>query len=216
MSQLFILDNLDSFTYNLVDEFKRLGYDPIIYRNTLPAQYIFEAMQQQDDEVILVLSPGPGSPSDAGCLMALIALCHGHYPMLGICLGHQALIQYFGGRIGRAGDVVHGKASLITHTETGPFAQLPQPLHVARYHSLVAQSMPSELQTLATYNDVVMAAGSDSERVLGLQFHPESILTSNGSQLLEQCLHYLSTCSMAVDNTCYGSTSTTRTAGKKG
>ncbi|NMP17579.1 aminodeoxychorismate/anthranilate synthase component II [Thalassotalea sp. Y01] len=191
MTKLYMLDNLDSFTYNLVDEFKRLGYEPVIYRNNLDAQFIYDKMQQESDDVILVLSPGPGNPQNAGCLMALIDLCRGQYPILGICLGHQALVEHYGGKVDRAGEIVHGKASSIVHDGFGPFKGLPSPLPVARYHSLVATKMPDNLEVIAEYNELVMALAHQDDKVLGFQFHPESLLTSKGSVLLAQSFAYL-------------------------
>ena len=179
-TELFMLDNLDSFTYNLVDEFQLLGFAPIIYRNTLTADFIFAKMQhsaEQGKQVLLVLSPGPGEPSKAGCLMALIEKCVGKFPMLGICLGHQALIAHYGGSIVRADEIVHGKASNITHCATGAFANITNPLPVARYHSLVG--------------NMVMAIEQSNDAIIGLQFHPESILTTYGSTLLAQCIKHL-------------------------
>ncbi|WP_371377119.1 aminodeoxychorismate/anthranilate synthase component II [Thalassotalea aquiviva] len=189
--KLFMLDNLDSFTYNLVDEFKALGFEPIIYRNTIDANYIFEQIQQQQEPVILVLSPGPGDPQNAGCLMALIKLAVGKIPIFGICLGHQALVEHYGGKVDRAGEIVHGKASLITHQQQGPFINLPSPLPVARYHSLVATIMPEQLELLAEYKQLPMAVANKKDKTLGFQFHPESLLTSKGSQLIKQSFDFL-------------------------
>ncbi|WP_371186226.1 aminodeoxychorismate/anthranilate synthase component II [Thalassotalea maritima] len=196
---LFMLDNLDSFTYNLVDEFKRLDCEPIIYRNTVDATFIYQQMQQQSGSVVLVLSPGPGSPEQAGCMMELIDLCVGTFPILGICLGHQALVQYFGGRISRAESIVHGKASNIQHQQHAPFQGLKSPLPVARYHSLIASEVPSQLSIIAEYQSMPMAVCSETYRVLGLQFHPESLLTSNGSVLMQQSLDYLLTTSHVAE-----------------
>ncbi|QDP00878.1 aminodeoxychorismate/anthranilate synthase component II [Thalassotalea sp. PS06] len=189
--KLYMLDNLDSFTYNLVDEFKTLGFAPVIYRNTVSAEYIYQTMLAETDPVILVVSPGPGSPSQAGCLMELLALCCGKFPILGICLGHQALVEHYGGKVDRAGEIVHGKASLIDHSGEGPFVELPSPLPVARYHSLIATKMPEALYVIADYQGMAMAIEHPQDKVLGFQFHPESLLTSKGSQLLEQSFVHL-------------------------
>jgi len=151
--QLFMLDNLDSFTYNLVDEFQCLGFKPLVYRNTLSADFIFNQMQHAKalgKQVLLVLSPGPGEPSNAGCLMALIAQCIGHFPIIGICLGHQALIEYYGGSIIRADEIVHGKASNIEHCQRGAFENITHPLPVARYHSLIGTNIPKKLTVTAS------------------------------------------------------------------
>ncbi|MGL1958434.1 MAG: aminodeoxychorismate/anthranilate synthase component II [Colwellia sp.] len=195
MTKLFMLDNLDSFTYNLVDEFQCLGFDPTVYRNTLTADFIFNKMlehtQLTGENVMLVLSPGPGDPAHAGCLMALIKECVGQIPMLGICLGHQALIEHYGGVVGRADDIVHGKASAITHCGTGAFANIINPLPVARYHSLVGIKVPKALTVTADFNGLPMAICQQKDAVLAYQFHPESILTTFGSTLLAQSIDYL-------------------------
>ncbi|WNC71114.1 aminodeoxychorismate/anthranilate synthase component II [Thalassotalea psychrophila] len=190
-TKLYMLDNLDSFTYNLVDEFKALGFEPVIYRNTVSAEFIHQKMQQEQEPVILVLSPGPGEPANAGCLMDLIKLCLGTYPIFGICLGHQALVEHYGGKVDRAGEIVHGKASNIIHDGKGPFTGLPSPLPVARYHSLVATIMPNDLQMIAHYQQLPMAIANQQDKVLGFQFHPESLLTSKGSILIKQSFEYL-------------------------
>ena len=203
-TKLFMLDNLDSFTYNLVDEFQCLGFEPIVYRNTLTAEFIFNKMlehhQKTDEKIILVLSPGPGEPSKAGCLMALINLCAGKVPMLGICLGHQALIEHYGGKIGRADEIVHGKASAINHCGSGAFANIKNPLPVARYHSLVAIEVPKSLTIIADYNNMPMAICRESDAVLAYQFHPESILTTFGTTLLAQSFDYLLNLSKSNDS----------------
>lgn len=186
-----MLDNLDSFTYNLVDEFYTLGFEPVIYRNTLSADFIVEQINSHQGEALVVLSPGPGNPSEAGCLMELIAKTAGKYPILGICLGHQALIQHYGGVIGRAPEIVHGKSSNVTHVGTGAFLNIQNPLPVARYHSLVAQTMPDSLSTIAEVNNLVMAVEHTEDAAIGIQFHPESILTTYGSNLLKQSIDHL-------------------------
>jgi anthranilate synthase component 2 len=202
-TKLFMLDNLDSFTYNLVDEFQCLGFEPTVYRNTLSSDFIFNKMlehiNQTDEEVILVLSPGPGEPKNAGCLMALIKLCVGKVPMLGICLGHQALIEHYGGTVGRADEIVHGKASPINHCETGAFINIQNPLPVARYHSLVGTNVPDSLTVIADYNDMPMAICRESDAILAYQFHPESILTTFGATLLAQSFDYLLTLSESLN-----------------
>ncbi|MGB0937683.1 MAG: aminodeoxychorismate/anthranilate synthase component II [Colwellia sp.] len=195
MTKLFMLDNLDSFTYNLVDEFHCLGFEPIVYRNTLSAEFIYQKIVQHTqttgEPVMLVLSPGPGEPKNAGCLMALIQLCAGKIPMLGICLGHQALIEHYGGKVIRADEIVHGKASAITHTGEGAFSGISNPLPVARYHSLIGSDMPECLSVTAQFNNLPMAICHEEEAVIAFQFHPESILTTYGTNLLSQSIKYL-------------------------
>ncbi|WP_025820205.1 aminodeoxychorismate/anthranilate synthase component II [Shewanella marina] len=189
--KLYLLDNIDSFTYNLVDQFRCLGFEVIIYRNTLSADYIASRLLAESEPCLLVLSPGPGAPSQAGCMPELIKLLIGKVPMLGICLGHQALIEHYGGIVSSAPSIVHGKASPTFHNGQGIFNGLPSPLPVARYHSLVATQMPDALDVIATTEEMPMAIMHAQDKVIGFQFHPESILTTKGSQLLTQTVHYL-------------------------
>ena len=198
VTTLFLLDNVDSFTYNLVDELRTLNLDIKVYRNTVSANALFERMQEQATKgpVLLMLSPGPGAPSEAGCMPELLKKEHGVLPVIGICLGHQAIVEHYGGTVGRASQVMHGKSSAITHSKDAMFKGLQQPLHVARYHSLVAHSLPENLTVCAsTINDdgseAVMAVYNSEDRMLGFQFHPESILTAHGSMLLKQSIDYL-------------------------
>lgn len=195
-TKIFMLDNLDSFTYNLVDELNLLGFEVVIYRNTLSADYVFEQIEQakaQGFNPAIVLSPGPGNPASAGCLMALIKLAVGRYPILGICLGHQALVEHYGGRVSHAPEIVHGKSSNVNHCGQAEFAGLTNPLPVARYHSLSAVKMPSALTVTAEVDDIVMAIKHEEDGVIGFQFHPESVLTTQGSQLLQQSIAELTT-----------------------
>lgn len=191
MTNIFLLDNFDSFTYNLVDQFRSLGYPVRIYRNSLPASRIMSEIATCEGDAVLVLSPGPGAPHEAGCLIDLIKLARGQVPILGICLGHQALCEAYGGTVGAAGEIVHGKCSLIEHNGHGAFAGLQSPLPVARYHSLVATYVPEELTVIAHYQGMPMAIEQQDERVLGFQFHPESIMTSEGARLLTQALAHI-------------------------
>jgi anthranilate synthase component 2 len=191
MSVVYLLDNLDSFSYNLVDEVAQLGFSLKLYRNTVPAAYIFEKMQQEQQPVVLLLSPGPGAPSQAGSMPELISLCAGKFPMLGICLGHQALVEHYGGVVGRAGETVHGKTSIIELSNHPVFGALPKQFPVARYHSLMATEVPNSLQVIAAYQHIPMAIVHEEHKALGYQFHPESILTTLGKPLLKQSLDYL-------------------------
>ena len=189
--KLYLLDNFDSFTYNLVDQFRSLGCEVVIYRNDVSADYIAEKLLNEQEPAALVLSPGPGAPHEAGSMMALIAKVAGKVPMLGICLGHQAMVEYYAGTGARAPLLVHGKASPTFHDGTGVFAGLPSPLPVARYHSLVATHVPDCLQVIATTDTMPMAILHPQHRAVGFQFHPESILTTLGSTLLIQTLAFL-------------------------
>lgn len=188
---IFILDNFDSFVYNLVDEFR--GYENTkvaVYRNSVPAETIFAKMSAVENPV-LVISPGPGNPNEAGCLMRLIALCHRKFPILGICLGHQAICQYYGGSVVPASEIMHGKSSLIEHNAEGPFAAFPSPMPFARYHSLVGAKLPPSLEVIAHYRDLPMAVMNRADRVIGFQFHPESIMSPRGSELLKNALAFI-------------------------
>ena len=189
--KIYFLDNFDSFSYNLVDELSMLGCQLVVYRNNISAQSIFDKMCQETMPVLLVLSPGPGAPSDAGCLMELIELCKGRFPMLGICLGQQALTQSYGGVIGHAGETVHGKSSIITLNEHPVFAGMGDKMPVARYHSLMATKVPDEVEVIASYETIPMAIYHQQDNALGYQFHPESILTPNGALLLQQSIEFL-------------------------
>jgi len=168
-----------------------IGYPVKIYRNSLSAQQVKTHIDACENDVVLVLSPGPGTPSDAGCLIELIGLCKGQIPMLGICLGHQALIEQYGGVVGQADEIMHGKASLISHCGDRMFAGLSQPLSVARYHSLVGTKVPDSLEVVADFNGMCMAVYNEQDKVIGFQFHPESILTCEGAKLLETSLNII-------------------------
>ena len=187
MADILLIDNVDSFTYNLVDQLRSSGHNVVIYRNQIPADVIIEKLSQLE-KPILVLSPGPGTPSEAGCMPELLKRLRGQLPIIGICLGHQAIVETYGGFVGQAGEILHGKASSITHDNEAMFAGMNNPLPVARYHSLVGSQIPAGLTVNARYGDMVMAVRHEEDRVCGFQFHPESILTSQGARLLEQTL----------------------------
>ncbi|GLY62899.1 anthranilate synthase subunit II [Pectobacterium brasiliense] len=189
MADILLLDNIDSFTYNLVDQLRASGHQVVIYRNHLPADVIIARLQQME-KPILMLSPGPGTPAEAGCMPELLQRLRGQLPIIGICLGHQAIVEAYGGHVGQAGEILHGKASAIDHDASGMFSGLPHPLPVARYHSLVGSNIPSTLTVNAHFNTMVMAVRNDADRVCGFQFHPESILTTHGARLLEQTLNW--------------------------
>ncbi|OCG33387.1 anthranilate phosphoribosyltransferase [Gilliamella sp. Choc3-5] len=189
MANILFIDNIDSFTYNLVDQLRNSKHCVTIYRNTIPANVIIEKLSQMQNP-ILMLSPGPGAPSDAGCMPELLKRLKGKLPIIGICLGHQAIVESYGGSIVPAGDILHGKASLIEHDEQAMFKGLPNPLPVARYHSLKGENIPKTLTINALCNNIVMAVRNDEDRVCGFQFHPESILTIQGAELLEQTIKW--------------------------
>ncbi len=187
MADILLLDNIDSFTYNLADQLRSNGHNVVIYRNHIPAQTLIERLATMSNPV-LMLSPGPGVPSEAGCMPELLTRLRGKLPIIGICLGHQAIVEAYGGYVGQAGEILHGKASSIEHDGQAMFAGLTNPLPVARYHSLVGSNIPAGLTINAHFNGMVMAVRHDADRVCGFQFHPESILTTQGARLLEQTL----------------------------
>ncbi|QHA89281.1 anthranilate synthase component II [Serratia rhizosphaerae] len=187
MADILLLDNVDSFTYNLVDQLRASGHQVVIYRNQIAAEVIIERLSQLEQPV-LMLSPGPGAPADAGCMPELLQRLRGRLPIIGICLGHQAIVEAYGGHVGQAGEILHGKASAIRHDDDAIFAGMANPLPVARYHSLVGSNIPAALTVNARFGDMVMAVRHDADRVCGFQFHPESILTTHGARLLEQTL----------------------------
>ncbi|PLR41660.1 anthranilate synthase component II [Chimaeribacter californicus] len=187
MADILLLDNIDSFTYNLVDQLRTFGHRVVIYRNQIPADTIIAKLKEME-QPILMLSPGPGTPAEAGCMPELLQRLRGQLPVIGICLGHQAIVEAYGGHVGQAGEILHGKASPVEHDGQAMFAGLPNPLPVARYHSLVGSDTPAGLVVNAHFNGMVMAVRHDADRVCGFQFHPESILSSQGARLLEQTL----------------------------
>ena len=183
MTRVLVIDNYDSFTYNLVQYLGELGVEPIVVRND--AITIDEARALSPDGVLL--SPGPGRPEDAGMLCAAITAFAGVVPVLGVCLGHQAIGQVYGGNVVGAPHLVHGRTSPIAHNNEGVFAGLPNPLAATRYHSLIIEreTLPEVLSITATTDDgMIMGVRHKSLDVEGVQFHPESILTTCGHDLL--------------------------------
>lgn len=179
--RVLVVDNYDSFVYNLVQEMGELGADPIVHRNDRIS--VAEAMALDPDGV--VISPGPGRPQDAGVSMEMIEAFAGRRPILGVCLGHQAIGAVYGGEIVHAPELMHGKTSAVHHEGAGWLAGLPTPFTATRYHSLVVDSLPDVLEVTArTADGTVMAFRHRELSVQGVQFHPESILTTEGPRLL--------------------------------
>jgi anthranilate synthase/aminodeoxychorismate synthase-like glutamine amidotransferase len=186
-ARVLVVDNYDSFVYNLVQYLGELGATPIVHRDD--AISLDEAIAIDPDAVLI--SPGPGTPDDAGLSNDIIRHFAGRRPVLGVCLGHQCIGQVFGGEVVRAPEVMHGKTSLIRHRGTGVFRGLPDPLEATRYHSLVVDraSVPAELEITAETDDgIVMGLRHTEHDVEGVQFHPESILTVKGHALLANFL----------------------------
>ena len=186
-SPLVVLDNYDSFTWNLVQYLGALGAEIEVHRNdALSVGRLLELRPRG-----LVVSPGPGRPEDAGIAVQAIRRLHGQVPILGVCLGHQAIAIAFGGRVVRAGQVMHGKTSRIIHDGRGIFRGLENPFVATRYHSLVVEreSLPAALEvTCATSDAVIMGLKVQGAETWGVQFHPESILTRQGKDLLRNFL----------------------------
>ena len=185
---LLFIDNFDSFTFNLVDAFCVLGAEVEVHRNSITAPDALAIAAARHTRLI-VLSPGPGAPEDAGCCVDLIRAAAGRIPLFGVCLGHQAIVTALGGVVGPAGEIVHGKKSRIRHTQHPLFNGLPEEIEVGRYHSLAALTLPRELEVIANCGSIVMAVAHKKLPVYGVQFHPESILTTHGQRLLSNLLH---------------------------
>ena len=183
---VLMIDNHDSFTFNIVEALQRLGTSVRTVRNEIAAADAFE--QARRDEAIILLSPGPGRPEGAGCCIDLIALAKGEVPLLGVCLGHQAMVLEAGGEVVRAPQVVHGKASLLEHDGTGPFAGVPNPVKIGRYHSLCTPNPPSRFRVHAAIDGMAMAISDAEAKQVGVQFHPESVLTPVGQRILANVL----------------------------
>jgi anthranilate synthase component 2 len=189
---LLMIDNYDSFTYNLVQYLGELGAEVRVFRNDKITLEEIEALAPER----IVISPGPCTPNEAGVSVDTIKRFAGRVPILGVCLGHQAIGQAFGGRIGHAREIMHGKTSLIQHTDRGVFRGLPQPFEATRYHSLVIEpdSLPDCLEVTAWTADAqgrldeIMGVRHRELPVEGVQFHPESILTACGHDLLRNFL----------------------------
>lgn len=190
MAHIIFIDNFDSFSYNLVDQLRCLGHQVQVFRNHCDLAILENAALAHSDS-ILVLSPGPGTPAEAGNLLPLINSLKERIPMLGICLGHQAIIEAFCGKVVHAGEVVHGKVSLIEHDNKPPFANINNPMPVARYHSLMGTDIPANFVVNAKYQEIVMAIRHMYLPICSFQFHPESILTPQGAQLLKQSIDFL-------------------------
>ncbi|NIY92633.1 aminodeoxychorismate/anthranilate synthase component II [Vibrio diazotrophicus] len=189
MANIVFIDNFDSFTYNLVDQFRSLGHQVTIYRNNIAADTIQHAVESLQQPVI-VLSPGPGAPSEAGVMPEILKRLKGKVPMIGICLGHQAIVEAYGGTVAGAGEIVHGKVSMMEHQNHALYQGLPSPLAIARYHSLVATHVTEELTVTAEVDGLVMSVVHEQDKVCGFQFHPESIMTTQGATLLENAIDW--------------------------
>ena len=186
---LLVIDNYDSFTYNLVQYLGELGAEMRVCRND---EVTVEQIENDLRPERILISPGPGNPDEAGVSLKVLENFAGKVPILGVCLGHQAIGQYFGGKVIRAPEPVHGKYVEICHDDKGVFASLPYRFKAGRYHSLIVEkeSLPAELEVSATSPDgLIMGLRHKNLKIEGVQFHPESILTSEGKKLLQNFLN---------------------------
>jgi len=185
--KVLFIDNFDSFTYNLVDDFCKRDCVAKVYR----ADTELDQLKQLAEEFrpdLLVISPGPGTPDTAGVTLAAIGYFKDKLPIFGVCLGHQAIVQYFGGKIGHAPEPMHGKGSKVMHNQRGIFAGVENPLQAGRYHSLCALELPDCMELTAGFEGIIMAAEHKELPIFGVQFHPESILTPTGGKIIENIL----------------------------
>ena len=185
--RVLFIDNFDSFTYNLVDDFCKRDCQAKVYR----ADTELEELQRVAEDFkpdLLVISPGPGTPDTAGVSLSVVDHFKDKLPILGVCLGHQVIVQYFGGKIGHAPEPMHGKPSRITHNGKDVFAGVENPLQAGRYHSLCALELPDCLERTAEFEGIVMGTRHKKLPIFGVQFHPESILTPAGGKIIENAL----------------------------
>ncbi|MBA3667814.1 MAG: aminodeoxychorismate/anthranilate synthase component II [Sphingomonas sp.] len=188
--RVLLIDNRDSFTFNLGEACRAAGAEVEVVRNSIAAEDALDRALRFG--ALLMLSPGPGRPDEAGCCMELIEMAAGVVPLIGICLGHQAIVEAAGGDVVRAHEPCHGQSSAIDHDGDGPFAGLPSPLRVGRYHSLCTplNEVPDRLRVHAVLDGMAMAVRDEAKGQFGLQFHPESILTPMGDRLLGAILSW--------------------------
>ena len=188
MKVLFI-DNFDSFTYNLVDEFEKRDCEVMVYRNNTDMKLLDKEIKKFKPKLI-VISPGPGLPSEAGNCPQIIKEYHKKIPIFGVCLGHQCIIEVFGGIVNRAPEIIHGKPSKIKHDNQGIFENLENPFQAGRYHSLIGTEIPYCLEVSArtVLKGLPMAVRHKEYSVFGVQFHPESVLTPIGGLMIENII----------------------------
>jgi len=184
---VLFIDNFDSFTYNLVDEFAKRGCSVQVYRNNTPMKKINEVVAEFKPRLI-ALSPGPSTPAEAGNSIEIVKEYKGVLPLFGVCLGHQAMIEAFGGVVGKALETVHGKPSAIEHDGKTVFKGIPSPFQAGRYHSLTGLKIPSCLEITSRAGKTVMGIRHKEYFIEGVQFHPESILTTEGGKMIENLI----------------------------
>lgn len=185
--KVLFIDNFDSFTYNLVDDFCKRNCEAKVYRADTDLEQLKKLAEEFDPD-LLVISPGPGTPDTAGVSLSTVDYFKDKLPIFGVCLGHQVIGQYFGGKVGHAPAPMHGKPSRVTHNQEGIFAGVGNPLQAGRYHSLCVLEMPDCLKKTAEFEGVVMGLEHKKLPIYGVQFHPESILTPAGGKIIENVL----------------------------
>ena len=190
--KVLLIDNFDSFTYNLVDEFQKRDCEVLVYRNNIDIKTIDQVIKKFKPNLI-VISPGPSTPKNAGISEDIIRNYHQSIPIFGVCLGHQCIIEVFGGRVDKAVETIHGKPSKITHDKIGIFKGLENPFQAGRYHSLAGYDIPYCLEITARTvdRDIVMAVRHKEFPVIGVQFHPESILTPVGGLIIQNLIEMI-------------------------
>jgi len=186
--KVLFIDNFDSFTYNLVDDFCKRDCVAKVYRADTTIEDLKKVAEDFEPD-LLVISPGPGTPATAGVSLASIDYFKDKLPIFGVCLGHQVIVEYFGGSVGHAPKPVHGKPSRVTHNGKDLFAGVENPLQAGRYHSLCALKLPECLESTAEYEGVNMGIRHKNMPIFGVQFHPESILTPAGGRIIENILN---------------------------
>jgi len=190
--RVLFIDNFDSFTYNLVDDFAKRRCETKVYRADTPLEDL-KAIAGTFRPDLLVISPGPGTPDTSGVSMEAIGHFKDEVAIFGVCLGHQCMVQYFGGEVGHAPECMHGKPSRVTHNGQGVFEGVENPLQAGRYHSLCAVRMPECLEVTAEFEGIVMGLRHKELPLYGVQFHPESILTPAGGRIIENMLRIAET-----------------------
>ncbi len=187
------IDNYDSFVHILADEFRRRDCAVDVYRSHWPTEEALGYIRMKQPDLLL-MSPGPGRPEEAALCLALLDKAPKHLPIFGVCLGHQCIVHHFGGRVSRAGEVVHGKPALVQHRGAGIFRNLESPMQVGRYHSLIGVEIDGELLVTAECDGMPMAVEHRHRPIWGVQFHPESILSPVGGRLVDNLLKLVEAC----------------------
>ena len=185
--KVLFIDNFDSFTYNLVDDFCKRNCIAKVYRSDTALEEL-KGIAEAFDPGLLLISPGPGTPDTAGVSLTAVDYFKDKLPIFGVCLGHQVIVQHFGGAISHAPQPMHGKPSRVTHNQKGIFAGVENPVQAGRYHSLCAITLPDCLERTAEFEGIVMGIQHKELPIYGVQFHPESILTPAGGKIIENVL----------------------------